>query len=111
MRGEIDPQLSMFSYVDLESRIPKDHPIRKIRRIVDEALVELEPAFEATYSDRGRPSIPPEQLLWALLLQILFTIRSERLLIRKLDLMSAIGGQGQSGSHSEPRRTKCAPRG
>lgn len=85
MRGEIDPQASMFSYVDLESRIPKGHPIRKIRRIVDEALGELEPAFEEMYSDRGRPSIPPEQLLRALLLQILFTVRSERLLMERID--------------------------
>lgn len=85
MRGEIDPQPSMFSYVDLESRIPKDHPIRKIRRIVDVALAELEPAFEEMYSDRGRPSIPPEQLLRALLLQILFTVRSERLLMERID--------------------------
>jgi transposase len=85
MRGEIDPQPSMFSYVDLESRIPESHPIRKVRRIVDEALEELEPAFEEMYSDRGRPSIPPEQLLRALLLQILFTVRSERLLMERID--------------------------
>jgi transposase len=85
MRGEIDPQPAMFSYVDLESRIPRDHPIRKIRRIVDQALTELEPAFELMYSDRGRPSIPPEQLLRALLLQILFTVRSERLLVERID--------------------------
>lgn len=85
MRGEINPQPEMFSYVDLESRIPSKHPIRKIRRIVDEALSELEAAFEQMYSDRGRPSIPPEQLLRALLLQIVFTIRSERLLMERID--------------------------
>ena len=85
MRGEADPQPSMFSYIDLESRIPKKHPIRKIRRIVDEALPALEPAFERTYSDRGRPSIPPEQLIRALLLQIFFTIRSERQLMERID--------------------------
>ena len=85
MRGEIDAQAEMFSYVDLESRIPSQHPIRKIRGIVDEALIELEPAFAEMYSDRGRPSIPPEQLLRALLLQILFTIRSERLLMERID--------------------------
>lgn len=85
MRGDIDRQPEMFSYVDLESRIPSTHPIRKIRRIVDEALVELEPAFSEMYSDRGRPSIPPEQLLRALLLQILFTLRSERLLMERID--------------------------
>ena len=85
MRGEIDRQPEMFSYVDLEARIPLAHPIRKIRRIVDEALIELEPAFAEMYSDRGRPSIPPEQLLRAMLLQILFTIRSERLLMERID--------------------------
>jgi transposase len=75
----------MFSYIDLESRIPKSHPIRQIRRIVDDALVELEPAFQTMYSERGRPSIPPEQLIRALLLQILFTIRSERQLMERID--------------------------
>ena len=77
MRGEIDLQPEMFSCVDLEARIPLSHPIRRIRRIVDAALTELEPVFAEMYSDRGRPSIPPEQLLRAMLLQILFTIRSE----------------------------------
>ena len=85
MRGESDPQPKMFSYVDLESRIPKYHPIRKIRRIVDKALPELEEAFQRMYSDRGRPSIPPEQLIRALLLQIFFTIRSERQLMERID--------------------------
>lgn len=85
MRGQIEPQGAMFSYIDLESRIPKSHPIRKIRRIVDDALVELEPAFQTMYSERGRPSIPPEQLIRALLLQILFTIRSERQLMERID--------------------------
>ncbi|MEM6573297.1 MAG: transposase, partial [Pseudomonadota bacterium] len=85
MRGEVDQQPQLFSYVDLESRIPKNHPIRKIRKIVDTALLELEPAFAQMYSSRGRPSIPPEQLLRALLLQIFFTIRSERLLVERID--------------------------
>lgn len=85
MRGEMDPQPEMFSYVDLESRIPKHHPIREIRRIVDQTLPLLEPAFERMYSDRGRPSIPPEQLIRALLLQIFYTIRSERQLMERID--------------------------
>ena len=75
----------MFSYVNLDSRIPKAHPIRKIRQLIDQALAELEPAFEEMYSDRGRPSIPPEQLIRALLLQILYTIRSERQLMERID--------------------------
>ena len=85
MRGEIDPQASMFSYVDLESRIPKDHPIRKIREIVDTALQEIEPWFDDMYAAVGRPSIPPEMLLRASLLQILFTVRSERQLCERID--------------------------
>jgi len=85
MRGEVDPQPTMFSYVDLESRIPKHHPIRKIRWIVDKALPDLEAAFERMYSDRGRPSIPPEQLIRALLLQVFYTIRSERQLMERID--------------------------
>lgn len=85
MRGESNPQPEMFSYVDLESRIPAKHPIRTIRRIVDEALVDLEPAFDEMYASTGRPSIPPEQLMRALLLQILFTIRSERMLMERID--------------------------
>jgi transposase len=85
VRGEIDPQASMFSYVDLESRIPKDHPIRKIRDIVDTALQEIEPWLDDMCATVGRPSIPPEMLLRASLLQILFTVRSERQLCERID--------------------------
>ena len=84
MRGEADPQPSMFSYVDIEQLIPPGHPIRSIRRIIDDALPALEPAFSQMYSDRGRPSIPPEQLIRALLLQIMFSIRSERQLMERI---------------------------
>ena len=85
MRGAMDSQVAMFSFVDLESRISARHPIRLIRRIVDEALGEMEPAFARMYADRGGPSIPPEHLLRALLLQILYTVRSERLLMERID--------------------------
>ena len=85
MRGEVDGQVSMFSYVDMESRIGEAHPIRAVRRIVDAALAELEPALSRMYAERGRPSIPPEHLLRALLLQVLYTVRSERLLMERLD--------------------------
>jgi len=85
MRGEANLQPSMFSYVDLEKRIPQSHPIRKIRRIVDTALADIEASFDEMYADEGRPSIPPEQLLRALLLQILFTVRSERQLMERID--------------------------
>jgi transposase len=75
----------MFSYVSLEERVPKDHPLRAIRRITDRALEQLSPRFGALYVHFGRPSIPPEQLLRALLLQALYTIRSERQLMEQLD--------------------------
>ena len=85
MRGEISPQPSFFSYVDLESRIPEQHPIRKIRKVVDKALEDIQWCFDDMYSTVGRPSIPPEQLIRAVLLQIVFTIRSERQLMERLD--------------------------
>jgi transposase len=85
MRGADVKQGSVFSYVSLEARVPKSHPLRRIREIVDTALAEMSPEFEALYSKVGRPSIPPEKLLRALLLQILFTIRSERMLMEQLD--------------------------
>ena len=85
MRGEDRDTAAMFSYVSPERRVPKDHPLRLIREMVDAALKELSPRFEAIYSRVGRPSIPPEKLLRALLLQILYTIRSERLLMEQLD--------------------------
>lgn len=85
MRGEGNRQPQMFSYVDLECRVPRHHPIRKVRRIVDKGLAELAPAFEEMYSETGRRSIPPEPLLRALRLQIFFSIRSERLLVERID--------------------------
>jgi transposase len=85
MRGESDNQVHMFSYVSAEDRIPPDHPIRAIRDLVDAVLERMSPEFDELYSDRGRRSIPPEQLLKALLLQILFTIRSERQLMEQLN--------------------------
>lgn len=85
MRGTDDQQANMFSYISPETRIPEDHPLRPIRVMVDEALEALSPRFEQLYSNTGRPSIPPEQLLRALLLQVLYTVRSERLLMEQLD--------------------------
>ena len=80
MRGSDEQTSHMFSYVVPEQRVRQDHPLRAIRRMTDEVLMTLSPRFERMYSDMGRPSIPPEQLLRALLLQSLYTIRSERLL-------------------------------
>ena len=85
MGGEVNPQRSMFIYIALYTRIPKSDPICKVRRLVDTALIELAPLFDDMYSETGRPSIPPEQLIRALLLQIFFSLRSERQLMERLD--------------------------
>jgi transposase len=85
MRGDDIHQDSMFSYLSPEARVPKDHPLRPLRQMVNRALRELSQDFRAMYSSEGRPSIPPEKLLRALLLQVLYTIRSERLLMEQLD--------------------------
>ena len=85
MRGADEQPGSMFSYVSLEERVPPDHPLRAIRRITDRALERLSPRFGTLYVHFGRPSIPPEKLLRALLLQALYTIRSKRQLIEQLD--------------------------
>jgi transposase len=75
----------MFSYVSLEERVPQKHPLRKLRALVDALLASMDKEFEAVYARRGRPSVPPEMLLKALLLQILFSIRSERQLVEAID--------------------------
>jgi transposase len=85
MRGADEQPGSMFSYISPEERVPADHPLRAIRRITDRALERLSPKFGTLYVKFGRPSIPPEKLLRALLLQALYTIRSERQLIEQLD--------------------------
>jgi len=84
MRGSDETSGSLFSYVDLEERIPARHPLRKIRQVVNEALVSLDAEFAALYADFGRPSIAPERLIRASLLQILFSIRSERQLMEQM---------------------------
>ncbi len=85
MRGQDAQQPQMFSYISAEDRVPADHPLRLIRKMVDEALLELSPRFQLIYSVIGRPGIPPERLLRALLLQVFYTIRSERQLMEQLD--------------------------
>lgn len=85
MRGPDHPQTAMFSYVSIEDRIPGDHPLRVIQALVNPILAALSPRLEAMYARTGRPSIPPERLLRALLLQTLYTIRSERQLMEQLD--------------------------
>jgi transposase len=85
MRGHDEEQESMFSYISLEKRVPLDHPLRRVREMTDRALRELSPKFSELYSRNGRPSIAPEKLLRALLLQMLFSVRSERLLMEELN--------------------------
>ena len=85
MRGTDEAAGSLFSYVDLEERVPARHPLRLIRRIVNDALASLDAEFDALYTDFGRPSIAPERLIRAGLLQILFSIRSERQLMEQVD--------------------------
>lgn len=85
MRGDDIQQDAMFSYLSPEQRVPADHPLRPIRQMVDTVLKRLSPRFEGMYAEGGRPSIPPEKLLRALLLQCLYSVRSERLLMEQLD--------------------------
>ena len=85
MRGNDRQNTTLFSYLSPEERVPVDHPLRPIHSMVNKALRALSPRFEKLYSRTGRPSIPPEKLLRALLLQVLYTVRSERMLMEQLD--------------------------
>jgi len=85
MRGQRERSGSLFSYVSIEERIPASHPLRRIRKLADQALDRLNPTFCELYGSEGRPSVPPEQLLLASLLQAFYGIRSERLLLEQLN--------------------------
>jgi len=85
MRGEDSKQEAMFSYLSPDQRVPADHPLRAVRKMVDTVLAEMSPRLARLYADVGRPSIAPERLLRALLLQIFYSVRSERLLMEQLD--------------------------
>ena len=85
MRGNDEQQLDVFSYISPEQRVPQEHPLRSLRAMTDEALQQLKPRFDKLYAKTGRPSIPPEKLLRALLLQALHSVRSERMLMEQLD--------------------------
>jgi transposase len=85
MRGDDRHQEAMFSFLSPERRVPQDHPLRAIRTVVDEVLHDLSPTFDTIYAKDGRPSVPPEQLLRTLLLQVFYTVRSERQLMEQLD--------------------------
>ncbi len=85
MRGRDDRSEGLFSYVRLEERIPADHPLRTIRKLTDRVLKGLSKRFEGLYSSTGRPSIAPEMLLRATLLQAFFSVRSERMLMEQIN--------------------------
>src|SRR2546428_13005264 len=111
MRGADHQQNHMFSYLSPEMRVRKDHPLRTIRAMVDEVLTQLSRRFDAMYARVGRPSIPPEKLLRAQLLQMLYSIRSERLLMGEIDYSNLfcwfVGvdfGEGGWGATSFPKK-------
>src|SRR2546421_3608154 len=85
MRGTETKQATMLSLLSPEQRVPRDHPLRRIKQLADAALQELSPVFDAMYSTRGRPSVPPERLLKASLLMAFYSVRSERLFCEQLD--------------------------
>src|SRR6267143_916002 len=105
MRGDDNQQEGIFSYISPEKRVPVDHPLRPIRKMVDEILKEMSPQFQKLYSDVGRPSIAPERLLRSLLLQIFYSVRSERMSDRATPVQPAVpvvcgDGDGRSGMES-----------
>src|SRR5437899_3350189 len=111
MRGGDVRSGALFSYVSCEARVPLDHPLRPIQKIVDEALAALSVEFEKLYAKFGRPSIAPEKLLRALLLQAFYSVRSERQLMEQLDYnllfrwfvgLPGRRGVGRHGVHQEP---------
>ena len=85
MRGQQDPQVTMLAFVDLDARVPPDHPLRTIKVLADQALAALSSEFDRMYADVGRPSIPPERLLKASLLIALYSVRSERAFCEELE--------------------------
>jgi len=85
MRGDDQQQSGMFGYVSLEDRVPQDHPLRRIRELVDQILRGMAKDFDGMYAKTGRPSVPPERLLRAVLLQVFYTVRSERLLMEQMN--------------------------
>ena len=111
MRGSDERSGELFSYVDLEKRVRSDHPLRTIRSLTDGALETLSGDFAALYSGTGRPSIPPEKLLRAMLLQAFYSIRSERQLMERLEFdllfkwFVGLGIDDGSGTTGPSRRT------
>ena len=85
VRGRHEPQVTMLAFIDLETRVPPDHPLRVIKKLADQALKALSPDLDRMYADVGRPSIPPERLLKSSLLIALYSVRSERGFCEQLD--------------------------
>jgi transposase len=85
VRGRQEPQVTMLAFVDMEARVPADHPLRTIKAVSDQALAQLSSEFDGMYAEVGRPSIPPERLLKASLLIALYSVRSERAFCEELD--------------------------
>ena len=85
MRGRYDSQVTMLAFIDLETRVPTDHPLRVIKMLADQALKALSPDLDRMYANVGRPSIPPERLLKSSLLIALYSVRSERAFCEQLD--------------------------
>jgi len=117
MRGDERVQAGIFSYVSLEQRVPPDHPLREVRKLTDDVLRSLSADFDALYSDQGRPSIAPEYVLRALLLQVFFSVRSERQLVEQIDYnllfrwFVGLGMDDAVWNHAVSRRTAtdCSP--
>src|SRR5262249_46196983 len=110
MRGDDRQPDALFSYIRLEQRVPADHPLRPIREMVDTILRELSPEFARLYAKVGRPSIPPEKLLRALLVQVLYTNRSERQLMEQLDYNLLFRWFVGLAWTTRPGTSPCSPR-
>ena len=110
MRGSDAVTGALFSYVDLEDRVPADHPLRVIRAVVNEVLRALDADFGAMYSDFGRQSIPPERLLRGSLIQAFYTVRSERQLMEQLDYNLLFRWFVGLGIDDAPQRRLCLTR-
>src|SRR5215470_20421468 len=111
MRGGDIHQDQLYSYVLPEQRVPADHPLRPLSQMLDTVLKRLSPLFSTLYAEGGRPSIAPEKLLRALLLQCLYSVRSERLLMEELDYNLLFRCSGRAGYSRAPpsASARCAP--
>src|SRR5688500_5951199 len=107
MRGRREPQATMLAFVDLEERVPRNHPLRVIRQHADRALSELSPVFDQMYAAGGRPSIPPERLLKASLLISLYSVRSERAFCEQLDYNLLFRSEEHTSELQSPCNLVC----